>query len=132
MKAEIKGSRFTIVHCRNAIDSWNESLSHLKKNRAKSMRTHMTLQLKRLADGHRMTKENCPREGVLPTKNGRKSRFRALKKIPIRGYFWRSQAKELTIFVSHYVYKDYDDLRQKDTDRVCNNWRRIEENGHDY
>jgi hypothetical protein len=132
MEAEIKGSKFTIVHCRNAVDSWSESISHLQKAKAKSMLRQMTLQLCRLADGQRMSKENCPQEGSLPPVNGNKSSFYAMKRIPIRGYFWHSQAKELTIFVSHYIYKDHGKLRQKDTDRVCNNWRRVEEDGNDH
>jgi hypothetical protein len=91
----------------------------------------MIQQIERLADGQRMSKENFPQEGNLPKRKGqqRAKKFNALKRIPIRGYCWLSDRCKNTYFISHYVYKDYDDLKDSDTKRVGANWRRIEEDG---
>ncbi|CAM6791401.1 hypothetical protein CIFRMM088M_05470 [Citrobacter freundii] len=32
----------------------------------------------------------------------------------------------MTYFISHYIYKDFDDLSDSDTQKVRNNWERIE------
>lgn len=69
--------------------------------------------------------------GKLPNNaNGEGSgHFHALKRIPIRGYCWRSERHENTWFVSHYVFKNYQKLKAKDTDRLGKNWTRIEVDG---
>ncbi|MBA3980991.1 MAG: hypothetical protein C0462_10370 [Alcanivorax sp.] len=81
-----------------------------------------------------MSQGHFPREGELPRRPGQHGAryFYALKRIPIRGYCWESEAKPGTWFISHYVYKDYDKLADQDVQKVANNWRRIEEDGHDY
>lgn len=91
----------------------------------------MAQQIQRLADGHPMTKENFPKEGRLPNKpNGDSAGyFYAFKRIPVRGYCWRSERLKNTWFISHYVYKDYQKLKAKDTDRLARNWTRIEVDG---
>ncbi len=92
----------------------------------------MILQIQRLADGERMSKENFPQEGELPkSKNNpnKTKKFNALKRIPIRGYCWLSEKHHDTYFISHYIYKDYDKLKERDTEIVGRNWKRIEVDG---
>jgi len=128
-KSSYKGSKFTIVHCKGALDSYIEALNSVNANRHKSFTRGIIQQINRLADGHRMTKANFPQEGDLPKKKGQKKakKFNALKRIPIRGYCWLSEKHKDTYFISHYVFKDYDKLKDSDTSQVGSNWRRIEE-----
>lgn len=78
-----------------------------------------------------MSKDSFPAEGDLPGK-ATASRFNALKRLPIRGYCWKSDKYENTYFISHYVHKDYKKLKQTDIDKVHNNWYRIEEGEDEY
>ena len=126
---EYKGKRFRVVHCNGAMESFEKAKKHLSRQKAKSFSRGMAHQIQRLADGHKMTKENFPPEGDLPPQAGKK-RFYALKRIPIRGYCWLSSNYPNTYFLSHYVYKDYQKLADKDINKVCENWVRIEENGN--
>lgn len=130
-KKRCKGSMFTVVHCKGALDSFHEALNSVSKNKCQSFTNGMILQIKRLSNGQPMSKANFPREGDLPRKVGQHKvkKFSALKRIPIRGYCWKSEKYENTYFISHYVYKNYDELKERDTNRVGANWRRIEENG---
>jgi hypothetical protein len=130
-KDSYKGARFTLVHCEGALKSYEDALGSVDARKRKSFTRGIIQQIKRLADGHRMSKENFPQEGALPKSKGQQKakKFNALKRIPIRGYCWLSERHKDTYFISHYVYKNYDDLKEGDTTRVGNNWRRIEENG---
>ncbi len=135
LKDSYKGSKFTVIHCEGALESYVTALNSV--NAGKEGKKHesftrgIILQIERLADGQRMSRENFPQEGDLPKRKGQQKakKFNALKRIPIRGYCWLSGRHNDTYFISHYVYKDYDDLRPRDTNRVGVNWRRIEENG---
>ena len=124
------GSKFTVTHCKGALDSYIEALSHVDARKHKTFTNAVVLQIARLADGHRMSIKSFPQEGELPKRKGQKKakRFNALKKIPIRGYCWLSDKHKDTYFISHYVYKNYDKLKERDTNQVGANWRRIEEN----
>ncbi len=131
LKERYVGQRFTVVHCLGAIESYQVALSRVLSGKSRSLTPAMVAQIKRLADGHRMSRENFPKEGELPRRKGQQSPkfFYAFKKIPIRAYCWLSDSHKNTYFISHYIYKDFDSLDPSDTGRVGNNWRRIEENG---
>jgi len=126
-----KGSKFTVRHCEGALESYVIALNSVDARRRKSFTNGVIQQIERLSNGQRMSRKNFPQEGVLPKRKGqqRAKKFNALKRIPIRGYCWLSDRHKSTYFISHYVYKDYDDLRKGDTSKVGANWRRIEENG---
>jgi hypothetical protein len=47
----------------------------------------------------------------------------AIKRIPIRAYFWYSEVHRDTIVISHYVKKSWKKLRKADIERVRANWR---------
>lgn len=133
LKDRFEGKSCTVVHCKNALKSFHEALQSVHPSKRKNYTDSMILQIQRLADKGRLSKEFFPAEGNLPKKKGQAAtkKFNALKRKPIRGYCWKSETHENTYFISHYIKKDFDKLAQEDTDKVGNNWRRIEENGHE-
>ena len=130
-KDRYTGSKFTVIHCDGALESFDNALSSVDARKRKAFIRGMVMQIQRLADGHRMTKENFPHEGNLPSRVGQQKakKFNAFKRIPLRGYCWLSERYKNTYFISHYVYKDYGNLKERDTKRVGVNWSRIEEKG---
>ncbi len=124
------GRVFKIVHCAGALESFYKALNSVDVKKAKSLTKQMKTQVEKLGDSGRLSTENFPDEGELPSKpGGTKRKFKALKRIPIRGYCWRSETHENTIFISHYINKRTQKLKQKDTKIIGNNWTRIEEGG---
>lgn len=132
MKGSIQGECYRIVHCKGALKSLSESLKSVTPaKKQKSMQISLILQLERLASGKRTPDLSVRKEGILPSFNGKPAKnFWAIKKIPIRGYYWESDRHDMTIFISHYIYKDFDRLDDSDVQKVKNNWERIER-GHD-
>jgi len=130
-KDSYKGTKYTVIHCEGALDSYNTAINSVDRRRHKSFTRQMIIQIERLANGGRMTNENFPQEGDLPKRKGQHhiKKFRALKRIPIRGYCWLSEQHKDTYYISHYVHKDYDKLKDSDIKKVGKNWSRIEENG---
>jgi len=127
------GRKFTVIHCEGAIDSFVKAVEGVKTAQRSKHKRWMEMQIKRLADGIRMPQDSFPWEGDLPALIGRpKKKFRALKKIPVRGYCWKSERYENTYFVSHYILKKKGALDSNDTTKVGNNWKRIEVNGDEY
>ena len=128
MKGSIQGECHRIVHCKGALKSLSESLKSVTPaKKQKSMLISLTLQLERLVSGKRTPDLSARKEGVLPSLNGKPAKnFWAIKKIPIRGYYWESDRHHMTFFMSHYIYKDFDRLDDADVQKVRNNWERIE------
>lgn len=133
LKEIYKGKKFRVVHCKGATKSFNDALLKVDARKRKTFEYRVILQILRLANGERMSKESFPQEGDLPKRKGQSQtkKFNALKRIPVRGYCWHSDKYRATYFVSHYVYKNYDKLKVKDTTIVGNNWERIEVNDDD-
>ncbi|KMK17761.1 hypothetical protein ABW09_11990 [Pluralibacter gergoviae] len=97
------------------------------------MLVSLQLQIERLASGKRSPDLSARKEGQLPSLNGRPTKnFWAIKKIPIRAYYWESEKYEMTYFISHYIYKDFNKLSESDTIKVRNNWERIERGSDEY
>lgn len=134
MEATYKGECYCVVHCKGALRSLNDamkSVSPTKKH--KSMLISLKLQVERLSSGRRTPELSIKQEGLLPSYQGKPPKhFFAIKKIPIRGYFWESDFHDMTYFISHYIYKDFDKLDSNDTAKVCNNWKRIEEGNDEH
>ena len=128
VQSTYKGECHTVVHCSGAMKSLAiaiKSVSPTKKQRA--MMISLQLQIERLSSGKRAPDLSVRKEGLLPSYDGKPGKsFWAIKKIPIRGYFWESERVYMTYFVSHYIYKDFDELHDSDVQKVCNNWDRIE------
>ena len=120
------GSKYTVRHCQGARESIEAIVK--KVNRKKeTLENSVSLVIEHLANGLRLPKTRYRSEGNLPSQK----KFYALKAGKIRGYCWLSQRKKNTIFISHYIFKAQDKLNGKDTNLVCDNWKRIEENGDD-
>ncbi len=126
LKEVHKGKRATIIHCEDALNSFHEVMAQksLEESKARSLENNLAMLVERLGDGLQMSGESFPFEGKLPDGN----KFRAFKKIPIRAYLWLSKRRKNVYYISHYKFKSEDDLDQKDTDRICRNWTRIEVN----
>lgn len=121
---DYKGTTYQIIHCKGAIESFKAELDrHVPKNKHKNYNARMVALIERLGNGHPMSNDSFPKEGELPDK----SHFRALKKIPMRAYIWQSKKTPKTYYISHYRYKNYDQLKESDAKRVCDNWKVIEE-----
>jgi hypothetical protein len=128
---DYQGSTFKVLHCEGALKSYLSSLQSMKANKSRSFTRRLMQQIERLANGERMSRENFPQEGSLPALAGKGKKFNAFKKIPIRGYCWKSKLHPDTYFISHYIYKDSNKLKEKDTELVGRNWKRIEVEGHE-
>jgi len=128
-----QGTVFKIVHCNGAIESYKKALDSVPKHRHAAFTRGLIQQIKRLANGERMSKENFPAEGELPNRKGQhvSKKFYAFKRIPLRGYCWLSESHNRTYYISHYIYKNHKKLKEVDTKTVGNNWRRIEVNNHE-
>ncbi len=70
-------------------------------------------------DGARLHASWAAPEGNL----NRSTKFFAIKRIPVRVYFWYSTIHKDTIVISHYVKKAWPKLRNVDIRRVKANWR---------
>ncbi len=125
---EYTGVRFRVVHCAGALDSLEAALAKRKAGEHDGRKRSMIHQINRLTSGTRLSNSTFVSEGDLP--NGKN--FKALKKQPLRAYLWLSDRVPATYFISHYIYKDKDKLSTKDTNIVCANWRRIEEQGDEF
>ena len=130
LKNRYQGVKYTVVHCKGALKSYKKALNSVDARKKKKFTRQIILQIKRLADGKTMSRENFPREGILPKRVGQHTakNFYALKRIPIRGYCWKSDSVVSTYFISHYINKNYDNLKDSETEKVCSNWKRIEVN----
>jgi hypothetical protein len=133
IKGVFKGDCHTIVQCAGALKSLSlalKSVTPTKKHA--SMIASIQVQIERLSSGKRSADLSVRKEGMLPSYNGKpRKNFWAIKKIPIRGYYWESERVDMTYFISHYIYKDFDDLHDSDVTKVCNNWGRIEREKHE-
>lgn len=118
------------MHCDGAIQSFEDATKGLAAKKRNLLVSQIEMQIWRLANGEHISKAHFPSEALLPRyKNKKRRNFRAFKKIPIRGYCWKSDTHADTYFISHYIHKKQDPLSSKDTERVHNNWRDIEEHG---
>lgn len=128
MKNSFQGDCYRVVHCIGALKTLGEALEKVTPvKRRKSMMISIQLQIERLASGKRSSDLCVRKEGLLPPFNGKPAKnFWAIKKIPIRGYYWESERHDMTIFISHYIYKNFNKLDDSDIHKVKNNWERIE------
>lgn len=122
-----EGSCFHIRHCDGAKETLDAALKKLRKNKAEAYKRQLMVHFERLSEGKRLSSETIRKEGNLPCLEGKIPKcFWALKKIPIRAYFWYSDKHPSTCFVSHYIYKDFDKLSQSDINIIHCNWNKIE------
>lgn len=118
----IFGSKYEIRFCDGALESFKESLTHVTQAVGVKLAARIYSLLNILSDGEFVANKTHVKEGMLPDK----TYFYAIKKIPIRCYYWRSKSNTDVIFVSHFICKDQEKLNKKDTKRVTANWRNYE------
>lgn len=144
---DITGHKFDVKHCKGALKSYENALGSVKADKRSKFDMKIFLLLERLSKGGKISLESAPeisasslglegeypKEGKLPKHKGQHGVdfFYAVKKLPVRGYFWFSTRVSNTYFVSHYIKKDFDTLSKEDTEKVGNNWRRIEVDKHE-
>ncbi len=129
---EISGTQLTVKHCIGAWESFIEALESIPVAKRERVKIQLDLLVKRLSNGERLSVENFPQEGNLPSLNGKPAkRFYSFKKIPVRAYGWYSETIAGTFFISHYIFKNSQKLSVSDTNKVQRNWTRIEEEGHE-
>jgi hypothetical protein len=120
---DIVGRCYRIKFCKNALKTFQKALGSVEHRKQKKLVAQTEAQLKRLANGTLLNTDSDVAEGRLP--DG--ANFRALKRIPIRCYYWKSTSMDGVIYVSHFIYKDQNKLDKRDTEKVCNNWRVYEQ-----
>lgn len=123
MSSELKvltGKVYTLFFCKNSEKSLNEALSTVKHPNIYLL--DMQVLLQKLADGEKL------KEVVSESDKSSNIKFWAIKKIPIRCYFWYSKTKKRHIYVSHFVHKKQQKLAKKDKERVYRNHKAMESN----
>jgi hypothetical protein len=116
---DIVGQRFTIKFCDGAQRSLEEAIQRVAPvQRRKTIIASILALLVRISNGQKLGGDSIVQEGKLP--DGKT--FKALRKFPLRCYFWHSSMYRNVIFVSHFVYKDYKKLAKKDIESVSENW----------
>ena len=126
------GSKYDLSHCdnRKAKGSYDEAMKHLRTNKQRSVETQFRVMYRRFVNGQRMSRGSLVKEAALTGTGGRNGgkdlHFYAFKKIPVRSYFWYSPTVTRNVWVSHYLFKDFDDLSAKDTQKVRNKFQSIE------
>jgi len=132
LKETYSGRRYTIKHCVGAVESFSKAVERLPAGQQRKFKRWTELQIQRLADGERMSHDSFPSEGDLPAVPGKPRRkFRAFKRIPVRGYCWKSDRCPNVYFISHYIVKKKNKLAITDIEKVGNNWTRVEVNEHE-
>lgn len=124
LEDEYQGTALKVVHCDGAVDSFQAEIQHVAPvGKREKLKRALILQIRRLSNGHRLSKEHFPAEGELPKGSGK---FFALKRVPIRAYGWYSKKFKNTFYISHYKFKNQQKLDSKDSKRVAENWNEIE------
>lgn len=129
-----KGRVYTLEHCDSAGKSFDKAVARLPAGpkRKRKWETWLKSSLQRLVDDERLSARSVRKEGAIAGTKGigpgnGDLHFYALKNIPIRVYFWYSPYDKTKIYVSHYIYKDFDDLDSRDIEKVSNNFRKYED-----
>lgn len=116
-------SKLEIRDCEGAEDSLREALKRVKPDRqTKALAATKALRDQLSQHGSLRSPDKWNKEGDLP--DGKK--FYALKTTKaysLRGYGFFAGKGEF--WISHWVYKDFQKLKQQDIDRVHENWRKV-------
>lgn len=123
--ADIRGRKRRVIHAPGALDSWAKASRKLAPARVNLIEGFLIGLYSDWIDGNRLHSGWARAEGNL----GRTSKFYAIRRIPLRAYFFYSRTGKDTIVISHYVVKKWKKLRKKDISRVKTNWEN-ERNGN--
>ena len=117
--ADRKGRRRRVIHAPGALESWDEVAAQLPSQKANLIEGALMQLFTDWIDGARFHGRWAEPEGNLD----RDTKFFAIKRIPVRAYFWYSEIHKDTIVISHYAKKTWQKLRKADSKRVQANWR---------
>jgi len=115
-----QGSVRRVKHAPGALESWEKVAAKLGSRKAALVEGQLIAVFDDWINGCRFHMGWAESEGNLA--GG--ARFFAIRRIPVRAYFWYSKSSRNTIVVSHYVNKTWRKLRREDTARVMANWER--------
>ena len=118
--ADKQGSKRRVIHAPGALDSWKKEASRLPERKAMEIEGFLITLFDDWIKGSRLHTGWAAPEGDL----SKAKKFFAIKRVPIRAYFWYSDVHKNTIVISHYVCKKWQKLRPKDTKQVKLNWKR--------
>lgn len=117
--------KMKIEHCDGAEESLEKALKDMPnadEEQRQLYRDQLEEFFDRYARGERLSSSSLSSEGDLPDK----TKFLAMRRLPIRAYFWVSKRLRSTLFISHYVYKKWQKLEKRDSRLVCRNWEKYE------
>lgn len=121
---EHKGSRFTVRYCEGAKDSYDAAMAHVPEAKRGACIAQFVARRNRLASGAQMrSPDHFNTEANLP--DGKP--FYAIKTTQgLRAYGWYGRERGI-FYISHFTFKTRQKLDPADTERVCNNWRLIQD-----
>ena len=117
--ADRQGLKRRIIHAPGALDSWEKEAAKLTDRKATEIEGFLIALFDAWIDNRRLNSRWAVPEGDL----NKDKKFFAVKRIPIRAYFWYSDVHKNTIVISHYVYKKWQKLRTEDLRKVKENWQ---------
>jgi len=117
--ADKRGSKRRVIHSPGALDSWEKVAAQLPDRKATEIEGFLIGLFDAWVGNSRLHTRWAEPEGNL----SKTKKFFAIKRIPIRAYFWYSDVHKDTIVISHYVYKKWQKLKAKDIKQVKLNWK---------
>lgn len=117
--ADLKGSKRRVVHAPGALVSWDRVASQLASAKANAIEGFLIALFEDWVEGKRLHTGWAEPEGDLD----RNTKFFAIRRVPVRAYFWYSEIHQNTLVISHYMIKKWSKLRAKDIRRVRKNWQ---------
>ena len=118
--ADKHGPRRRVIHSPGALETWEKVAAKLDHRKAALIEGQLIAVFDDWINGSRFHSGWAEPEGNLTGA----TKFFAIKRIPIRAYFWYSQNYKNTIVVSHYVKKTWQKLRPEDIKLVKANWEK--------
>ena len=123
--ADKQGPRRRVIHSPGALETWEKVAAKLDHRKAALIEGQLIAVFDDWINGSRFHSGWAEPEGNLAGA----TKFFAIKRIPIRAYFWYSKNNKNTIVVSHYVKKTWQKLGLEDIKRVKANWVREKAGG---
>lgn len=122
-----KGVHFDVYATEDAQASLTVALDSVEARKRDKFKTKLRVAIEYLANNlpHDLSTTTYPPEGNFSS-NGIVVPLFAIKKIPVRAYFWRSKRDSKKIVISHFIAKKRDDLDSADVTRAKRNFELAE------
>lgn len=127
MNIMYKGVHFDVYATEDAQASLTVALDGVEARKRDKFKTKLRVAIEYLADNlpYDLSTTTYPSEGSFSLYGIVVPLF-AIKKIPVRGYFWRSKRESRRIVISHFIVKKRDDLDPADVSRAKRNYELVE------